>query len=190
MRKSLNFKTNSKFLLNAISKAPDKKKVKVFKAKFAIYRKRMQKNAENFFSTAGQSEKFNFTIDTIERKIADHMKRGVYDQKELQRQINGIVSRSRGFQKQSKRLDVDKEKMKDDPDNARYAYIITHAVKTGKHSDECRDDLANQPKGGYTKEEMIEIIDRKPNHNNCTCHGRRIKNAPKQTERRFEQGNF
>lgn len=164
-------------MLNAISKAPEKKQAKVFKTKFAIYRKRMETNASNFFKTEAQAKDFMNTIDTIEKKIKSHIKKGKYDQKELQRQMNGLIKRSRDYQKQIKIIDKEKKSIKEAPDNARYAYVITHAVKTGIHSDECARDLANQPSNGYTKTEIDEILSRKPNHSNCTCHSRRMKNA-------------
>lgn len=188
MKKVLNFKTSSKFLLNAITKAPEKKKKKVFKDKFAIYKKRMIKNAESFFKTDKQAKDFEkYTLNTIEEKIASHLKKGKYDQKELQRQISGVVTRSRNYQKQVLIVDVNEKIIKDSDKGSRWFYIITHPIKT-IHSDECAQDLANQPTNGYTKAKAEEIMTRKPNHLNCTC---RMEKAPeKQTSRRFEQGNI
>lgn len=151
----------------------------------------MQTNADNFFRTENQAKNFMYSIDTIEAKIDKWLSQGKFDQKELQRQVSGLISRSRNFQKQVDVIDKDREVLKEAPDNARWKYIITHAVKTGIHSDECANDLANQPTNGYTNNEMDEILSRKPVHVNCTCHGQRMKNAPiAQTSKRFEQGNF
>jgi hypothetical protein len=188
MAKNINFKTANKFLLNAISKAPEKKQGKVFKDKFAIYEKRMQANANAFFKTKSQADDFMYTVKTIKKRLSKKLANGSFDQKEFQRQMNGLITRSRNYQKQVKVVDKNIDFVKNSDDGSRFLYIITHAVKTGIHSDECAADLANQPTDGYTKEESEEILSRKPNHNNCTCH---MKEAPKkQTSRRFEQGNI
>ncbi len=189
MAKSINFKTASKYLLNAVSKAPDKKKNKVLDDKFKIYKKRMIENAEGFFKTKNQVKAFEkYTLNTIEKKIKDHLKKGVYNQKELQRQINGVVTRGRDFQKRVLKNEKLSEMIKDSDEDDRYTYIITHAVKTGIHSDECANDLANEPSDGYTAAEADEIIGRKPNHVNCDCTVRKL--PKKHTSKRFESGNF
>ena len=187
MAKSINFKTANKFLLNAISKAPDKKKDKVFKEKFKIYKKRMQVNADNFFKTKNQARDFMNTVDTIEKKLKRWIEDGKFDQKELQRQMNGLITRSRKYQKQVKVVDKNREFVEKSDDDSRWDYIITHPIKT-VHSDECAADLANQPAGGYTKEEADEILSRKPNHTNCECRMR--ERARKNTSKRTQQDNF
>lgn len=177
MAKSINFKTANKFLLNSINRASDKNKEEVFKKKFKIYRSRMQTNADNFFKTKNQADDFMYTVDTIEKKIKKWLKDDRFDQKELQRQMNGLIKSSREYQKQVAVIDKEREMIKQAPDNSRWAYVITHAVKTGNHSDECARDLANQPTEGYTKQEMDAILETKPNHKYCTCHGRRMRNV-------------
>ena len=184
MAKAINFRTSSKFLLNAINKAPDKKKEKVFKEKFKIYKSRMQTNADNFFRTENQAKNFMITIDTIETKIGKWMSQGKFDQKELQRQVSGLINRSRNFQKQVKEVEKNEDAIKESADNSMFRYVITHPIKT-EHSDECADRLSRSP---FTKEEAEAEIINLPQHVNCTCYFQKMRAT--QTSKRFAQDNF
>jgi len=184
MSKSLNFKTSNKFLLNAIAKAPDKKKREVFKKKFEIYEKRMQTNANNFFKTKSQANDFMHTVKTIKKRLSKKLANGTFNQKDFQRQMNGLITRSRNYQKQVKVVEKNEKFIKESDDGTMFDYIITHPIKT-VHSDECADRLSRSP---FTKEEAEEEMPNLPQHNNCECYFR--ERRKKQTARRFEQGNF
>lgn len=180
--KSLNYKTANKYLLNAISKSPDAKKLKVFKDKFALYKDRMEKNAESYFKNKSYADNFKYTIDTIEKRIKAHLEKGVYDQKVLQKQLNNLVTNSRHYQEQVRRNDKIVQDIILEDDGVMFEYIITHPIKT-EHSEECAADLANSP---FTKEQAIEVMNRKPNHVHCTCH---VRPLPKVKQKRLLQSD-
>lgn len=184
MAKNINFKTANKFLLNAISKAPEKKQGKVFKDKFAIYEKRMQANANAFFKTKSQADDFMYTVKTIKKRLSKKLANGSFDQKEFQRQMNNLITNSRNYQKQVLVVEKNEKFIKDSDDDSMWEYNITHPITT-EHSDECADRLSRSP---YTKEEAEAEIPNLPQHLRCECYFKEI--ARKQTSRRFEQGNI
>lgn len=184
--KAINFKTANKYLLNAISRTKDpKKQSKILKEKMQIYRDRMIKNADSFFKKDKHlARDFRYTLDTIEKRITKKIKNGTFDQKELQAQLNRLVTNSRNYQKQVKFIAENTKQIEESDDDSIWDYIITHPIKT-VHSDECAADLAGSP---YTKEQALEIMSRKPNHINCTC---RLEERKKVTVKQLiQQGNF
>ena len=184
MAKSINFKTANKFLLNAIDKAPYKKKREVFKKKFEIYEKRMQTNASNFFNTKSQADDFMYTVKTIKKRLSKKLANGTFDQKDFQRQMNGLITRSRNYQKQVKKVDANKAQIENSEDNSLWEYVITHPIKT-YHSDECLARLNRSP---YTKKEADAETANLPQHNNCRCFFRKI--SERKAKILIEQDNF
>lgn len=180
---AINFKTANKYLLNAVDKAPDKKKPKILKEKMKIYRSRMLTNADSFFKKDKRLAKgFAYTLDTIEKRIAKKIAQGNFDRDELQKQLNRLVTNSRNYQKQVRKNQFTENKIGRASDNSMWKYIITHPIKT-EHSDECLDRQSRSP---YTKDDALSEMDNLPQHINCTCTFEEIK----QSKVLISQGNF
>lgn len=172
-------------LLNRISKVKkDDTKLKVVTKEFDNYKKRMKSNASTYFKNKESLDGFMYTLDTIEKRITSHIKRGVYDDRELKRQIKNLIVNSRKYQKQARKIDRSIKSIEKYPKSTKFRYIITKNIKT-VHSKECLRRLAQYEatKNGVSQEVAIKESKNLPQHIHCQCKYEVITETIKITEK-------
>lgn len=177
----------TKKFIEAISKAKTKKGRKtILNKRKKTFEKQIIRNAEGIFKNKSSLAGFkNTTLKTMRKTINKAVNSDTFDEQKLKNSLNYQLKRGKGYQKQVRRLERDEQRMDEQPNNTKYEYIQTVAVKTGLHDPECDRRLAeSRANNGVSKETALDEMQELPAHPNCTCHYIKISNVL------IKSGNF
>lgn len=161
----MTYRTINKDLIDKLLKAKESDRMKVLNKQWMSYKNKLIKNNKAFNNNAADPNFEKYTLNTIYGKFENYIKNNK-DLNELKRVLHNTISNAREFNKQRKKIEKEQKQMESSTNNT-YIYVLTHPTKTGIHSQECLNRLANNP---YTKQQALDAMNDLPEHRSCTCH--------------------